>query len=108
MLGNLFYGISLGSVLLLARSARDHVRLMRVINMAHGELLMIGAYSTFASSSFFEALSASSTCTCAGRAGRVRRGIGAIGMALERTVIPLPLRPAARDAAARPGAFRWF
>src|SRR5262249_44708467 len=47
-LGNLFYGISLGSVLLLAAlGLAITFGLMRVINMAHGELLMIGAYSTF-------------------------------------------------------------
>jgi urea transport system permease protein len=45
---NLFYGLSLGSVLLLAAlGLAITFGLMRVINMAHGEMLMIGAYSTF-------------------------------------------------------------
>lgn len=47
-LGNLFYGISLGSVLLLASlGLAITFGLMGVINMAHGELLMVGAYVTF-------------------------------------------------------------
>ncbi len=47
-LGNLFYGISLGSVLLLAAlGLAITFGLMGIINMAHGELLMIGAYTTY-------------------------------------------------------------
>lgn len=46
--GNLFYGVSLGSVLLLAAlGLAITFGLMGIINMAHGELLMIGAYTTF-------------------------------------------------------------
>ncbi|NYT45064.1 urea ABC transporter permease subunit UrtB [Alcaligenaceae bacterium] len=46
--GNLFYGISLGSVLLLAAlGLAITFGLMGVINMAHGELLMIGAYASY-------------------------------------------------------------
>jgi urea transport system permease protein len=48
LIGHLFYGLSLGSVLLLAAlGLAITFGLMRVINMAHGELLMIGAYSTY-------------------------------------------------------------
>jgi urea transport system permease protein len=47
-LANVFYGLSLGSVLLLtALGLAITFGLMRVINMAHGEMLMLGAYSTF-------------------------------------------------------------
>jgi urea transport system permease protein len=47
-LGNLFFGLSMGSVLLLAALGLAIIfGLMGVINMAHGELLMIGAYSTY-------------------------------------------------------------
>jgi urea transport system permease protein len=54
MVGNLFYGLSLGSVLLLAAlGLAITFGLMRVINMAHGELLMIGAYSTYAVQKLF-------------------------------------------------------
>lgn len=53
--GNLFYGISLGSVLLLAAlGLAITFGLMGIINMAHGELLMIGAYATYLVQSFFK------------------------------------------------------
>ncbi|MBV8097167.1 MAG: urea ABC transporter permease subunit UrtB [Acetobacteraceae bacterium] len=45
---NVFYGISLGSVLLLAASGLAITfGVMGVINMAHGEMVMLGAYTTF-------------------------------------------------------------
>ncbi len=48
VLGTLFTGISLGSVLLLvALGLAITYGLMGVINMAHGELMMIGAYATY-------------------------------------------------------------
>jgi urea transport system permease protein len=47
-IGNVFYGVSLGSVLLLAAlGLAITFGLMGIINMAHGELLMIGAYTTY-------------------------------------------------------------
>ncbi|MBK9220173.1 MAG: urea ABC transporter permease subunit UrtB [Uliginosibacterium sp.] len=46
--GMLFTGVSLGSILLLAAlGLAITYGLMGVINMAHGELIMIGAYATF-------------------------------------------------------------
>ena len=46
---NIWYGISLGSVLLLAAIGLSITfGVMGVINMAHGEMVMIGAYTTFA------------------------------------------------------------
>ncbi len=46
--GNVFYGVSLASVLLLAAlGLAITFGLMGIINMAHGELLMIGAYATY-------------------------------------------------------------
>lgn len=48
LLDGLFNGISIGSVLLLAALGLAIVfGLMGVINMAHGELMMLGAYTTF-------------------------------------------------------------
>ena len=45
---NAWYGISLGSVLLLAAiGLAITFGVMGVINMAHGEMVMIGAYVTF-------------------------------------------------------------
>jgi urea transport system permease protein len=47
-LGTMFTGISLGSILLLvALGLAITYGLMGVINMAHGELMMIGAYATY-------------------------------------------------------------
>jgi urea transport system permease protein len=52
--GLLFSGLSLGSVLLLAAlGLAVTFGLMGVINMAHGELLMIGAYATWLTQLFF-------------------------------------------------------
>jgi len=54
VLSDLVYGLSMGSVLLLAALGLAIIfGLMRVINMAHGELLMIGAYVTFLVQNFF-------------------------------------------------------
>jgi urea transport system permease protein len=45
---SVYYGISLGSVLLLAAAGLAITfGVMGVINMAHGEMVMIGAYTTF-------------------------------------------------------------
>ena len=45
---NIWYGISLGSVLLLAAiGLAITFGVMGIINMAHGEMVMLGAYSTF-------------------------------------------------------------
>ncbi|MEJ2114730.1 MAG: urea ABC transporter permease subunit UrtB [Gammaproteobacteria bacterium] len=47
-LENIFFGLSLGSVLLLAAvGLAITFGVMGVINMAHGEMLMLGAYTTF-------------------------------------------------------------
>ncbi|ALG66953.1 urea ABC transporter permease subunit UrtB [Beggiatoa leptomitoformis] len=52
--GNLFYGLSLGSILLLAAlGLAITFGLMGVINMAHGEMLMLGAYSTYVVQNLF-------------------------------------------------------
>nr|WP_315193071.1 urea ABC transporter permease subunit UrtB [uncultured Aquabacterium sp.] len=54
--GVLFTGISLGSILLLAAlGLAITYGLMGVINMAHGELMMIGAYATYAVQNVFRA-----------------------------------------------------
>ena len=55
-LGLLFSGVSLGSILLLvALGLAITYGLMGVINMAHGELMMIGAYATYAVQNIFKA-----------------------------------------------------
>jgi urea transport system permease protein len=55
-LGVLFTGASLGSILLLAAlGLAITYGLMGVINMAHGELMMIGAYATYVVQNLFRA-----------------------------------------------------
>lgn len=51
---NVFFGLSLGSVLLLsAIGLAITFGVMGVINMAHGEMMMLGAYTTFVVQKFF-------------------------------------------------------
>jgi urea transport system permease protein len=53
-LGQIFTGISLGSILLLAAlGLAVTFGLMGVINMAHGEMMMIGAYATYVVQNLF-------------------------------------------------------
>jgi len=53
-LSSIFTGISLGSILLLAAlGLAITYGVMGVINMAHGELLMVGAYATYAVQALF-------------------------------------------------------
>ncbi|MGB8545617.1 MAG: urea ABC transporter permease subunit UrtB, partial [Azonexus sp.] len=55
-LGRIFSGLSLGSILLLAAlGLAITYGVMGIINMAHGELLMVGAYSAYAMQSLFRA-----------------------------------------------------
>jgi urea transport system permease protein len=87
--GNLFYGISLGSVLLLAAlGLAITFGLMGIINMAHGELLMIGAYATYLVQSFFKQYLPGALDWYVVAALPVAFVITAlVGMLLERTVI---------------------
>jgi urea transport system permease protein len=69
LLGQAFSGLSLGSILLLAAlGLAITYGLLGVINMAHGEMLMLGAYSAYLVQGLFQQFAG-------------------IGMALERTVI---------------------
>ncbi len=55
LIEGLFNGISIGSVLLIAALGLAIVfGLMGVINLAHGELMMLGAYSTFVVQNIFK------------------------------------------------------
>ncbi|MFT3931787.1 MAG: urea ABC transporter permease subunit UrtB [Spongiibacteraceae bacterium] len=56
IIGRVFTGISLGSILLLAAlGLAITYGLMGVINMAHGEMMMLGAYATFVVQNLFRA-----------------------------------------------------
>ncbi len=82
---NLFFGLSAGSVLLLAAiGLAITFGVMGVINMAHGELIMIGAYTTW----FIQTLipgALSSSILLAIPAAFVVAGL--VGIAMERGVI---------------------
>lgn len=57
VLDGIFNGVSIGSILLLAALGLAIVfGLMGVINMAHGELMMLGAYTTFVVQNAFRAV----------------------------------------------------
>ncbi|MFQ3618430.1 MAG: urea ABC transporter permease subunit UrtB [Cyanobacteriota bacterium] len=57
ILDGIFNGVSIGSILLLAALGLAIVfGLMGVINMAHGELMMLGAYTTFVIQNAFRAI----------------------------------------------------
>jgi len=88
-LGNLFYGASLGSVLLLAAlGLAITFGLMGIINMAHGELLMIGAYATYVVQYLFRQFAPGFTDWYLLAALPVAFAASAlVGMALERSVI---------------------
>ena len=98
---SIFYGLSLGSVLLLAAAGLAITfGVMGVINMAHGEMVMLGAYTTFVVQQAMHALTpglfgaslliAVPLAFIVAGAGRHRHRAHAD---------PLPLRPAAGDAA---------
>lgn len=54
-IGHVFSGLSLGSILILMALGLSIIfGLMGVINMAHGELMMIGAYATYLTQKAFE------------------------------------------------------
>ena len=88
-LGRVFSGISLGSILLLAAlGLAITYGLMGVINMAHGELLMIGAYATYLVQTLFRQYFPGSIdiyLLVAVPASFLIAGM--VGMLLERTVI---------------------
>jgi urea transport system permease protein len=89
ILGTLFYGLSLGSVLLLAAlGLAITFGLMGIINMAHGEMLMIGAYATYVIQGIFRSYfpgALDAYILAAVPAAFVTSGL--VGIALERTVI---------------------
>ena len=89
ILGNAFYGISLASILLLAAlGLAITFGLMGIINMAHGELLMLGAYSTYLVQSAFRSWFPAALEWYVIAALPVAFVVSAaVGMALERGVI---------------------
>jgi len=89
LLGQAFSGLSLGSILLLAAlGLAITFGLLGVINMAHGEMLMLGAYTTYMVQIAFQKFAPSYLALYPLAALPVAFFVtAAIGMALERTVI---------------------
>jgi urea transport system permease protein len=86
-LGLAFAGASLGSILLLAAlGLAITYGLMGVINMAHGELIMIGAYATYVVQGFFRNSALFDWYLLAAIPASFLVA-GLVGMALERSVI---------------------
>jgi len=89
MIGRVFSGISLGSILLLAAlGLAITYGLMGVINMAHGELIMIGAYTTYVVQNIFRSQFPAAFDAYLIAAVPAAFLVSAlVGMALEQTVI---------------------
>ena len=89
ILGQAFSGLSLGSILLLAAlGLAITFGLLGVINMAHGEMLMLGAYSTYVVQLMFQRLAPGALEYYPIVALPVAFFVTAlVGMALERTII---------------------
>ncbi len=90
LVADLYQGISLGSILLLAAiGLAITFGVMGVINMAHGEMLMLGAYTTFVVQELFRAFLPASWfdlyLVAAVPAGFVVAG--AVGILIERGLI---------------------
>jgi urea transport system permease protein len=88
-IGQIFSGISLGSILLLAAlGLAITYGLMGVINMAHGELMMIGAYATYVVQNLFRSFAPELFDFYLAAAVPVSFAVSAaVGMVLERVVI---------------------
>jgi len=88
-LGRVFSGLSLGSILLLAAlGLAITYGVMGVINMAHGELLMVGAYSAYGMQSLFRAVAPDWIDWYLAAAVPVAFCVAAlVGVVMERTVI---------------------
>jgi len=88
-LGNLFQGVSLGSVLLLAAvGLAITFGVMGVINMAHGEMVMLGAYTTFMVQEIFRTyFPAAFDWSLAVAVPAAFLVTGAVGIAVERGII---------------------
>ncbi len=88
-LASMFTGISLGSILMLtALGLAITYGVMGVINMAHGEFLMVGAYATYAMQGWFRShasLDQDAYLLAAIPAAFLAAAL--VGMALERTVV---------------------
>ena len=88
-LQNVWYGLSLGSVLLLAAiGLAITFGVMGVINMAHGEMVMLGAYTTFVVQEAFRAYAPGAFDLSLAVAIPLAFAVaGLVGIAIERGII---------------------
>ncbi len=98
---NIWYGLSLGSVLLLASAGLAITfGVMGVINMAHGEMVMIGAYTTYVVQELFSAVAPGAVDLSSLLALPIAFLVGGRCRRRHRARHhPLSLRPPARNAA---------
>ncbi len=101
MAQNVWYGISLGSVLLLAAiGLAITFGTMGVINMAHGEMVMLGAYTTFVVQQVLRQRRAAAQRVLGHHRAAARLpGLGRHGRGDRALHHPLPLWPLARHPA---------
>lgn len=89
LIEQIFNGVSLGSILLIVALGLSFTfGQMGVINMAHGELIMIGAYTPYflqSESGWFDGGASSTAFVVALPLGFVAAGL--VGMAMERTLL---------------------
>ncbi len=85
---NAWYGLSLGSVLLLAAiGLAITMGVMGVINMAHGEMVMLGAYTTYVVQTALQDVPGLSTYALALAVPAAFLVTGAVGIGIERGII---------------------
>ena len=102
---NVYYGISLGAVLLLAAAGLAITfGVMGVINMAHGEMVMVGAYTTFVVQRLIPPPPRRSTSSAVDRGAGGVSGGGRARRTDRTHADPLPLWPAAGDPARHLGS----
>ena len=89
MVGHLYRGLSLGSVLLLAAiGLAITFGLLGVINMAHGEMVMLGAYTTYVVQEFFRSYAPGAVdWSLAVAVPAAFLVAGAVGVGIERGII---------------------
>ena len=104
---NAWYGLSLGSVLLLAAiGLAITFGVMGVINMAHGEMVMLGAYTTFVVQEIIRTQLSRPVRLFAVHRGAARVPGRRLRRHRDRALRhPLPLRPPAGNAARHLGHF---
>jgi len=85
---NAWYGVSLGSVLLLAAiGLAITMGVMGVINMAHGEMVMLGAYTTYVVQTALQDVPGLSNYALALAVPAAFLVTGAVGIGIERGII---------------------